>query len=488
MLWSKLVTVDWSNSGLDLHLETRPEVGRRAGLEDALRAAIRDGRLRAGDRVPPSRELAVELRLARGTVTGAYQQLVAEGYLTARHGAGTRVATVPDSALARHGPAAATPTPPPVRHDLMLGRPDTAAFPRQQWLRATRQVLSELPAAELTPGSMSGVRELREALVAYLGRTRGVRTRPDQIVITTGFMQSLSLLAQCLPGDRAMAMEDPCLNFHRRVVRRAGRTVLPLPVDASGATDRVPPTAGSVVVTPAHQAVLGMVLAPRRRRGLVEWASASDGVVVEDDYDGEFRYDQQPVGALQAMAPDHVAYVGTTSKTLSPGLRLGWIVLPERLVRPVAEVKFQTDGATEVLGQHVLAKMITSHAYDRHIRTQRSRYRRRRDQLIKRLQRDVPSVQVLGAAAGLQLMLELPQDGPSAVEVERAALERGIRVAAGDLCWHATDQSVEGSPSNAVGVGYGAPPEHGFAAAVDAFVNVLRDLLPDQRTARNRRP
>lgn len=488
MLWSKLVTIDWSNSGLDLHLETRPEVGRRAGLEDALRAAILDGRLRAGDRVPPTRELAVELRVARGTVTGAYQQLVAEGYLTARHGAGTRVAEVPDSAPAKDAPTATTLTLPPIRHDLMLGRPDTAAFPRQQWLRATRQVLAELPAAELTPGSMSGVRGLQEALVAYLGRTRGVRTRPDQIVITTGFMQSLSLLAQCLPGDRAMAMEDPCLHFHRHVVRRAGRSVLPLPVDASGATDLVPATAGSVVVTPAHQAVLGMVLAPHRRRGLVEWASANDGFVVEDDYDGEFRYDQQPVGSLQAMAPDRVAYVGTTSKTLTPGLRLGWIVLPEQLVGPVIEAKFQTDGPTEVLGQHVLAKMITSHAYDRHIRTQRSRYRRRRDQLIKRLQRDVPSVQVRGAAAGLQLMLELPLDGPSGVEVERAALERGIRVACADLCWHATDQGLDWSPRNAVGVGYGAPPEHGFAAAVDAFVNVLRDVLPDQRTARNRRP
>ena len=480
------MAVEWTKSGLDLHLERRPGTGRRAGLEEALRTAITDGRLRAGDRVPPTRALATELRVARGTVTAAYQQLVAEGYLTARNGAGTRVAALPDTALS--GPGAPAPPRPPMRHDLMPGRPDTAAFPRQEWLRATRQVLAELPAAELVPETVSGVRPLQEALVGYLGRTRGVRTRPERIVITTGFQQSLSLLAQCLTDDRPMALEDPCLHFHRDVVRRAGRSVLPLPVDAFGATSDVPSGTGAVVVTPAHQAVLGVVLAPERRRALVDWASRANGLIIEDDYDGEFRYDQHPVGALQAMAPERVVYVGTTSKTLAPGVRLGWMVVPEHLVELVTEAKFLADGTTEVLGQHVLARLITNHAYDRHIRTQRIRYRHRRDALVTRLRQEVPAVRVRGAAAGVQVLLELPPSGPSAVAVERAAAARGVRLTTADPGWHHGDreEGADADRSRAVIVGYGAPPDHGFAAAVDALVETLRAVLPSRGTTDGR--
>ncbi|MDG4824119.1 PLP-dependent aminotransferase family protein [Asanoa sp. WMMD1127] len=444
---------DWAAFGVDLHLDL-PAGGRRAGLERALRAAIRAGRLAPGSRLPATRALAAETGVARGTVAAAYDQLVAEGYLTARTGSGTTVAPVPPPVA--FTPAATTPAPP--RFDLRPGAPDVSAFPTTAWLRASRRALARVPAATFDYGDPRGHVALRSALAEYLGRARGVLAHPDRIVVTSGYVQALALLAGL---HRVVAMEDPGLAFHRAVVRRAGARVVPLAVDESGARLPSASDVDMVVLTPAHQYPTGVTLAPARRRAFADCGA----LVVEDDYDGEFRYDRQPVGAVQGVAPERVAYVGTAAKTLGPALRLGWMVLPERLVEPVVAAKRHTDYHTEVVGQLTLAEMITSHAYDRHVRAARARYRARRDLLLARLR----GARVGGVAAGLHALVELPPGGPREADVLAEAARRGL--ALGDLGshWHAPG----GHPQGII-VGYGTPGEARYPAALDVLARVLR--------------
>lgn len=475
--------------GLDLHLEidAAEAGGRRAGLERAIREAIQGGRLAPGTRLPATRNLARELGVARGTVSAAYDQLLAEGYLSARRGAGTVVADVPigsprSAALRTPRPSQYGPTPPArptgapvIRHDLRPGRPDVSAFPVQAWLRAARTVLPQVERDAFALGDPRGRPELRSALAEYLGRARGVVADPDAIIITSGFMQALGLIARVLHdrGCAAIGMEDPCAPFHREVVRRAGPRVVPLAVDEIGAGADVPAGVGAVVLTPAHQSALGVVLGPERRRTLVDWATSTGGIVVEDDYDGEFRYDRQPVGALHGMAPEHVVYAGTASKTLGPAVRLGWLVVPQRLADAVTEAKYYADAQTESIGQLVLAELIRSHDYDRHVRAQRLKYRRRRDELLRRLAQDLPTVRVRGAAAGVQLVLELPADGPSEDEVARVADMHGLRISTLESAWH-DDRTVR--PSG-IAVGYATPADHAWSGALDALADVLRTAL-----------
>ena len=369
--------MDWAGSR-DLHVEPAPRGQRRAGLERAIRSAIRDGRLVAGDRLPSTRALAADLGLARGTVAEAYAQLTAEGFLTARPGAPTRVA---------FGIAVTPPQPeivsPAIPHfDLQPGTPDVSAFPRAAYLRALRRALAAAPDSALGYHDLRGRPELRAALAAYLGRARGVLADPDRIVVCAGFNEALGLLAEVLAGS--LAMEDPCLHHHRAIVRAAGRRIVPMAVDEQGAQ---PVEADAALLTPAHQFPLGATLAPARRAAFVAWARERETVVIEDDYDGEFRYDRQPAGALQGLDPEHVVYAGTASKTLAPGLRLAWLVLPRALVEPVLEAKARA-GGTAVLEQLALAELIGSGAYDRHVRRMRTRYRRRRDALLALLEGD----------------------------------------------------------------------------------------------------
>ncbi|MFJ6673576.1 PLP-dependent aminotransferase family protein [Actinosynnema sp. NPDC091369] len=447
---------DRADAGVDLHLDLDPALTRRGGVERALREAIRAGRLAPGARLPATRRLAVELGLARNTVAAAYDQLVAEGYLTARRGAGTRVAPLPRPA-APAGPAG--PVAPTPRHDLTPGSPDVSTFPTTAWLRATRRALSAAPATVHGYGDPRGRIELRTALTEYLGRTRGVQAAPERVVITSGYVQALALLASVLDGP--VAMEDPGLPFHRDVVERAGRRVVPLPVDERGAA--VPADVAAAVVTPAHQYPTGVPLHPDRRRALTAWARQSGALVVEDDYDGEFRYDRQPLGAVQGTAPDHVAYAGSASKTLGPGVRLGWLVLPPRWVDPVVDAKLHADHHTEVVGQLALADLIGTHAYDRHIRACRLRYRRRRDLLVRRL--TGLGVAAHGVSAGLHVLVEHPDE---AAVVARAAAH-GLAVSGLREHWHdPRDAARQG-----VVVGYATPAEHAYRAALNALTLAL---------------
>ncbi|MER5909713.1 PLP-dependent aminotransferase family protein [Streptomyces sp. NPDC001982] len=448
----------WSGVGVDLHLEPDAADGRRIGLERALRDAVRDGRLAPGIRLPATRRLAVELGISRGTVKTAYDQLVAEGYLTARQGSGTQVASLP-SADADTPEAAARARAP--RFDLRPGSPDVGAFPAAAWLRALRRAIATAPSLAYDYGDPRGRIELRTALSGYLGRARGVIAPPERVVITSGYVQGLALLTRVLDGA-VVAMEDPGLPFHREVVRRNGGRVVPVSVDERGTRAEELGDAAAVVVTPAHQYPTGVTLRPERRRGLSDWARARGGLIVEDDYDGEFRYDRQPVGALQGMAPGQVVYLGTASKTLGPALRLGWMVLPPHLVDAVTDAKLHSDHHTESIGQLALAELIDSHVYDRHVRACRLRYRRRRDQLLARLG---ARRQVRGIAAGLHALVDVADE---ADVVERAAAE-GLAVGRLGDHWHTPGEGR----SQGLVVGYGTPRERVYPEALEVLAKVL---------------
>ncbi|GGX79156.1 MocR-like pyridoxine biosynthesis transcription factor PdxR [Streptomyces fructofermentans] len=448
----------WSGIGVDLHLEPDAGAGRRSGLERALRDAVRDGRLAPGTLLPATRRLAVELGVSRGTAKAAYDQLVAEGYLTARQGSGTQVAVLPARSPdpARDPARARAPL-----FDLRPGSPDVGSFPVAAWLRALRRAVAAAPSPAYDYGDPRGRIELRTALSGYLGRARGVIAPPERIVVTSGYVQGLALLTRVL-GPGAIAMEDPGLPFHRDVVRHNGGTVVPVRVDGRGAGAGVPGDAAAVVVTPAHQYPTGVTLHPERRRALTDWARAGGGLIVEDDYDGEFRYDRQPVGALQGMAPGHVAYLGTASKTLGPALRLGWMVLPPHLVDAVADAKLHSDHHTESIGQLALAELIEGHAYDRHVRASRLRYRRRRDRLLERLG---PLRGVRGVAAGLHALVDVRDED---AVLERAVAE-GLAVGWLGEHWHTPG---DGLPQGLV-VGYGTPREHAYPQALEVLGRVL---------------
>lgn len=470
----------WATFGVDLHLAPDPGEGRRAGLERALRDAIRSGRLAPHTRLPSTRALAADLGLSRGTVTAAFDQLAAEGYLTARQGSGTTV-----SELASRGPrtpdaAEARPEP---RHNLMPGLPDVSRFPVAEWSRASRRALNRTRSEAFSYGHPEGRTELRTELAEYLGRARGVLAAPGQIVITSGYVQALALLTRALRarGAAVVAMEDPNHGFHREVVRRGGLDVLSLPVDGRGArTDPLTRSRGAsvdaVVLTPAHQYPAGATLHPSRRHEMAAWAQATGGLIIEDDYDGEFRYDRQPVGAMQGMAPGHVVYVGSASKTLGPGLRLGWMVLPDHLVGPVTEEKRHDDFQTGVLGQLAFAEFIAAHGYDKNIRAARLRYRRRRDLLIARLTQDagISPAAVRGIAAGLHILIDLPAGGPTEQDVLAVAQQHGVALEVLGPHWHQPGGQPGERPQGLL-AGFAAATDRAFPVAVEALVRVLRD-------------
>ncbi|GAA1958509.1 PLP-dependent aminotransferase family protein [Catenulispora subtropica] len=476
----------WSTLDVDLHLAVDPASGRRVGLEHALREAIRDGRLAAGVRLPSTRTLAVELGLARGTVSAAYDQLVAEGHLVAVRGSGTRVAALAGapgqapSNVRDSGRSATPPTGRPRRlpHDLRPGTPDLSRFPREAWLRAARRAVNGAPNDVFGYGDPRGRVELRRALAEYLGRTRGVLTDPEHIVVVSGALQGLALLGQVLGGG--VAMEDPYIPLFRQAVRAAGAEVVPLPVDDDGArVDLLPGRrfrdVGTVIVTPSHQYPIGSTLHPARRQALVEWARAGR-YVVEDDYDGEFRYDRQPVGALQSVLPDHTVYIGTASKTLGPGVRLAWMVLPEPLLAPITEAKRHADHQSETLGQMTLAEFITSHDYDRHVRASRLRYRRRRDLLAERLRtkagRPAAGFTLGGIAAGLHALVRLEPAEMSESEVVARAAGFGLELEGLGGLWDAGAKASADRPQGIV-VGFGSPNEAAYPRALDALVRTL---------------
>src|SRR5579862_210683 len=462
------MTVSWATS-LDLHLElSGPRVGR--ALEEALRGAVRDGRLPAGERLPSSRSLAADLGVARNTVAEVYAQLRAEGWLEARQGSGTTVAHMP--AATDHAAVSRNGADPVFRYDLRPGTPDLSSFPRRDWLVAARHALAEAPDHLFGYGDPRGAAPLREALAGYLARARGVIASPDRVLVCTGFTQALGLVGRALAatGARTIAVESYGLAGNWGVIAGAGLEAVGAPVDDEGADLAIVTDADAAVVTPAHQFPLGCVMSPARRSKVVEWARASGGVVIEDDYDGEFRFDRKPVGALQGIAPNHVVYAGTASKTLVPGVRLAWLVLPESMVEPVVAEKTVADRQSGVFDQLTLAHLMSSGRYDRHVRRRRLAYRARRDLLVDAVSRGAPTCEVRGISAGLHAIVTLPD----AID-ENAAVAAGAGIGLGlqGLSVHRLPAAPGPLLRPALVVGYATPPGHAYGPALHRLSEVL---------------
>ncbi|MCL8010705.1 PLP-dependent aminotransferase family protein [Streptomyces sp. AS02] len=487
----------WVNSaeriGADLHLELSGPGGRRAALTRALRDAVRSGRLAPGTRLPPYRSLAADLGVARNTVADAYAELVAEGWLTARQGAGTRVAERAEPLRPAERVAPRSPRTPPrargPRHDLRQGTPDASAFPRAAWLASYRRALQQAPNEVFGPGDPAGRVELREALTEYLARARGVRTEPGRIVICSGFAHALRLLfAQDTGRGRGtdsgagrgrsrgvlrgpLAVEAYGLGFHRELLAAAGVRTVPLPLDEDGArVDRLA-RERAVLLTPAHQFPTGGPLHPERRAAVIDWARARGGVILEDDYDGEFRYDRKPVGAVQGLDPERVIFIGSVSKSLSPAVRLGWMVLPERYVNAVLAAKGEREAWASVLDQLSLADFIVSGAYDRHVRRMRQRYRSRRDRLVTALAEQAPHIEVTGVAAGLHAVLRLPPGTERSTL--KAATWQGIALDGLAEFRHPGATEPDMPVRDGLVVGCATPSEHAYGAALEALCGVL---------------
>ncbi len=444
--------------------------GRRGAIESAVRTAIRDGRLPEGTVLPSSRALAADLGVARGTVVDAYDQLATEGYLVARPGGRTTVA----AAVAAPGAGSpASPLPPPPL-DLRAGAGDLAAFPASPWAAAVRRVLRSGPADALDYVDTRGRPELRAALAGYLARARGVVARPDQVVICSGVDHVLAVVTRALVADgrSVVAMEDPCLPFQRTIVAGAGATVVPARVDPDGVDVETVAAAGAgaAVVTPARQSLLGTTLAPARRSALVAWARAAGAVVVEDDYDGELRYDRQPIGAVQGLAPESVVYAGTLSKSLAPGLRVAWAVVPDALA-PGVDAALGPHSSVSSLDQLVVADLLAAGTIDRHLRRMRAAYRRRRDEFVSLLAARAPRARVEGVAAGLHALVGWPPGAVAEAAVMAEAAARGIGLTPLAPAWH-REPGAEG-----VLAGYGRPPAHDVPRRFAAFADLMADML-----------
>ncbi|MCX4456237.1 PLP-dependent aminotransferase family protein [Streptomyces sp. NBC_01340] len=503
---------------LQLDIGEAPSGGRADWLAGRLRRAISDGLLPLGSRLPATRVLAAELRVSRGVVTEAYQRLSEDGHVAGRGRNGTVVVAAPADTAPRPGlPRQAAPSgdvgpgngvgrsgdagpgneagignlfaaPPgddifdliraaPARIDLSPGVPDLTAFPRAAWLRAEREVLGGLSASGFGYGDPRGTPELRRAVVHWLARNRGIRAEPDEVIVVAGTTQALALLGQVLRagGVEEIAVEDPGSLGVRQHLRWQGLRTPPVSVDAEGVRVDELGSHGAVLLTPAHQFPTGVVLGGARRRALMRWAG-DGGLVVEDDYDAEHRYDRPPVPALRSMLPERVCYAGSVSKLLAPALRTGWVLVPARHRDTLVDAKRFADLGNAALPQLVLARLMESGELERHLRLLRRRHRRRRDAMIAAIRDRLPGAVVHGAAAGLHLLVtfEGPRIGGvgplSDTDLAAAALARGVKVH--PLSWH---RQRPGPPG--LLLGYAASP----ASVITDGVAAIGDALDDVR-------
>ncbi|MEV1065609.1 PLP-dependent aminotransferase family protein [Streptomyces sp. NPDC050263] len=475
---------------LQLDIGQAPSGGRTAWLADRLRSAIADGRLPVGARLPASRVLAAELQITRGVVTEAYRRLAESGQIAGRGRLGTVVVAAPAAPRERGRPPAGPGTALfgsadregvvdalralPCRIDLSPGVPDLAAFPRTGWLRAERAVLAGVGPADFGYGDPQGAPALRRAVVGWLARNRGIRADPAEVIIVAGVAQALGLLAQLLRADgvRRIAVEDPGSLGARQQLEYGGHEVVPVPVDAGGLDVGALRASGAraVLLTPAHQFPAGVVLDGERRRELLSWA-ADGGVVIEDDYDAEHRYDRPPVPALRSLLPEGVCHTGSVSKLLAPALRVGWLLVPPDRLDAAVTAKRYADLGNGILTQLILARLMDSGELERHLRHVRLRHRRRRDVMLRAIDTHLPGARVHGAAAGLHLMVTFDdaQGGFRDTDLAAAALARGVK--AHPLSWH----RISPGPPGLV-LGYAAGPTHEIEEGIAVIGTALRDL------------
>jgi GntR family transcriptional regulator/MocR family aminotransferase len=459
---------DATRGGRDVLLDLELRRGHlRKNLGCALREAIQDGRLASGVRLPSSRQLAADLEVSRGVVADTYDQLTAEGYLAMTPRQAPLVA-----AIAAVPPVSVLPPRPVWATDFTTTAPDIELFPRRAWLRATERALRDAPNEALDYGDHRGRIELRLALRDYLARVRGVRVDVERLVITQGFTQGIDLLSRMLiaRGSTTIAVETPAQPNTLATLRASGLRLAPCPVDADGVdVGRLRDTAATaLVVTPAHQFPTGVVMTPARRAALVAWASRGDRLIIEDDYDAEFRYDRTAVGAVQGLDPCRVVHLGTASKTLAPGIRLGWMSVPDELVEEVRAIKSLVDSGSPSISQLAFAEFIASGDYDRHIAKSRHVYRQRRDAIVAALGRRLPGLRVDGAAAGLHVLLRLPDDADDTAVVAAAAT-RGIGMQA------LSPMALDGRTSRGLVLGYGRLGVERIDGAVAGLAQALAE-------------
>ena len=486
-LLSIAMAIQWSGLGpeLLLRLDRDSDQPLRSQLETGLRDAIRDGRLQPGERLPSSREFARGLGVSRGLVQECYGQLLSEGYLDSHVGSATKVAARAYPAATRGGLGGASGAPKPrtvapaprLIADFRSGVPDLASFPRGDWVWAMREACQSVATAELDYGDPRGSAALREVLAAYLRRVRAAAAIGEDLVVCTGFAQGLNLVLQVLGqlGVGRVAFEDPGYGDDEtstsvRSAVLAGAPAVRVPVDDLGVDVAALAASGAraVVVTPAHQSPTGVVLAAARRHALVEWASRHDGYIVEDDYDSEFRYDREPVGVLQGIAPDRVFTLGTVSKSLAPSIRLGWVLAPPALAAAVAEEKLLSDRGTSGLDQLALAALIRSGRYDRQLRKMRGVYARRRTALIEALERHAPGVRLTGLAAGFHAVAHLPEGAD-----EDAVVAQALRRSVG-LYGMAPFRAARVPAPPQLVLGFGLTGERAIEAGIAAVADLLR--------------
>jgi len=437
-------------------------------IEGQLRSRIRDGALRAGTALPSTRDLARQLGISRRVVVDAYGQLTAEGYLIVRQGARPQVAE--PAVGAAPVPAAPPPRPAELRFDFRPSMPDVTTFPRSAWSRCLRTAAATITDADLAYGDPRGVDALRAALADYLGRTRGAVATTENVVVTTGYTQGLAIVCRALAesGATRIALESPADPEYAMIARRGGLEPVPVPVDGEGIRVDLLERADvdAVAVTPAHQHPTGAVLSSERRNALVAWLRAREAIAVEDDYDAEYRYDRAAVGAVQGLEPDRVVYAGSTAKTLAPALRLGWLVVPARLLEQVRAEKLLSDRGTARIEQLAFAEFLARGHLDRHRRRMRLSYAARRAALIDVLGEELPEATVRGIAAGLHVTVELRAADDEQAIVEEA---RARRIAFAVM----SDYGVSDGPPTLM-LGYGHLPEAAVRPGVRGLAEAIR--------------
>ena len=466
------MTIEWTGLGPEVLVPLDRASGERlrTQIERGLREAIRSGRLGSGERLPSTRELARQLGVSRGLIVDCFDQLRAEGYLRTRPGSATRVSATTKPPSPPPSTESAAPAPPSLVVDFAPATPDLACFPRTEWAKSVTEVCRGSPTASFGYEHPRGSQGLRTVLASYLGRVRGAAAHPDGIVITTGFAQGLNLALTALSanGVDRVAFEDPGYDeTGRRACAYANVELLPVAVDEHGLrVDSLAATgARAVVVSPAHQWPTGVVLSPARRLALAHWAATTGGWIVEDDYDAEFRYDREPVGAVQGLVPQRVVYIGSASKALAPTLRLGWILCPADLADQISELKHRMDRGSPGIEQLALARMIESGRFDRHLRRMRKIYAGKRAALVDAMTRHAPAVTVSGLAAGFHAVANLPRGIDEAVVVADAR-ERGI-----GLYSMSEHRSAPGPPQ--LILGFGLLSERAIGQGIAAVADLL---------------
>jgi GntR family transcriptional regulator / MocR family aminotransferase len=477
------MTVDWARGGPDLLVTLDPDAGPLGiQLQDQLRAAIRDRRLGAGERLPSTRRLAALLGVSRGTVVDAYEQLLAEGYVESAVGSGTRVAALPSTLPARRALRLPSASPPPARPaevDFEYGIPDLGSVPLTDWSWAVSEATRTLPTAELGDEDPAGSRHLREVVTAYHRRVRSGCAVAEDAVVVSGFRQGLAFALATLAqhGIGRIALEDPGPREHDVIARRAGLDPVPVHVDDHGLdVGRLRETgARAVLLTPAHQCPTGVALGPSRRRDVAAWADEVDGVILEDDYDAEFRYDRQPVGSLQGLNPDRVIALGSVSKTLAPAIRLGWVLAPARFVAEIVEEKRLSSRGAPGLDQEALALLMETGRFDRHLRRVREIYHARRDVMAVEAELAFGPGRLQGLAAGCHAQLRLPDETSERAVVATAAA-MGVRVnGLGHYRFAAAGAETEPRPPALV-LGFGNVSEPQIRRGIRTLAEAVRHL------------